>query len=217
MPCGLLSFCWFQNSCLDAVIRSSIVDDTPYNMFSRTALSRGAQLATCRQASSKLAQRRGYAAVSSAPDTHTYETTDVGGVKIAARDSHGPTTKLAIVAKAGTRYQPAPGLTAGLEEFAFKARLNRIDETGHFRGYELIRDDGYRTPRDGPHFESPVRASFWEVNCSHTTPGRLLLSRQASCARTFLTSPSYWQRSSRKPSTPVCLIKPLAHIRTLNQ
>jgi ubiquinol-cytochrome c reductase core subunit 2 len=88
-------------------------------MFSRKALSRGAQLAARRQACSGLAQRRGYAAAA-APSSLTYDTTDVAGVKIAARDSHGPTTKLAIVAKAGTRYQPAPGLTVGLEEFAFK-------------------------------------------------------------------------------------------------
>ncbi|KAK6083636.1 cytochrome b-c1 complex subunit 2 [Seiridium cupressi] len=107
-------------------------------MFSRTALSRGAQLAACRQASSKLAQRRGYAAAS-APATHTFETTDVAGVKVAARDSHGPTTKLAIVAKAGTRYQPAPGLTAGLEEFAFKASLASNDDPD-LLVYELIRE-----------------------------------------------------------------------------
>lgn len=57
---------------------------------------------------------------SSAPTSFTYETADVAGVTVATRDSHGPTTKLAIVAKAGTRYEPAPGLTVGLEEFAFK-------------------------------------------------------------------------------------------------
>jgi hypothetical protein len=45
---------------------------------------------------------------------------DVGGVKVASRDVAGPTTKLAVVAKAGTRYQSAPGLTSGLEQFAFK-------------------------------------------------------------------------------------------------
>lgn len=94
-------------------------------MFSRAALSRGPQLAARRQACSKLAQRRGYAAAASAPPSFTYETADVAGVKIATRDSHGPTTKLAIVAKAGTRYQPAPGLTVGLEEFAFKNTLKR--------------------------------------------------------------------------------------------
>jgi ubiquinol-cytochrome c reductase core subunit 2 len=48
----------------------------------------------------------------------------VSGLKIAARDGHGPTTKLAVIAKAGTRYQPLPGLTVGLEEFAFKVRNN---------------------------------------------------------------------------------------------
>ncbi|KAH8203253.1 hypothetical protein TruAng_002551 [Truncatella angustata] len=96
-------------------------------MFSRTALSRGAQLAARRQASSKLAQR-GYAAASSAPDSHTFETADVAGVKVAARDSHGPTTRLAIVAKAGTRYAPAPGLTAALEEEALVLEASFLRE-----------------------------------------------------------------------------------------
>ncbi|KAK6954901.1 Cytochrome b-c1 complex subunit 2, mitochondrial [Daldinia eschscholtzii] len=89
-------------------------------MFSRSALSRGAQLAARRRGCSQLAQRRGYAAASSAPSAFNYDTTEVAGVKVATRDSHGPTTKLAVVAKGGTRYQPAPGLTVGLEEFAFK-------------------------------------------------------------------------------------------------
>ncbi|KAK6845257.1 ubiquinol-cytochrome c reductase core subunit 1 [Apiospora arundinis] len=94
-------------------------------MISRAALSRGAQLAARRQASTKLAHRGYAAAASSAPSSFTYETTDVAGVKTATRDSHGPTTKLAVVAKAGTRYQPAPGLTVGLEEFAFKNTQKR--------------------------------------------------------------------------------------------
>lgn len=102
------------------------------NMISRAALSRGAQLAARRQASTKLAHRGYAAAASSAPSSFTYETTDVAGVKTATRDSHGPTTKLAVVAKAGTRYQPAPGLTVGLEEFAFKARLDIL--RSHFVG-----------------------------------------------------------------------------------
>lgn len=99
-------------------------------MLSRTALSRGAQLAARRQGS---AQLRSYAAAaaaaagSSIPTSFAYETTDVAGVKVASRDSHGPTTKLALVAKAGTRYEPAPGLTAGLEEFAFKVSLRDGD------------------------------------------------------------------------------------------
>jgi len=50
----------------------------------------------------------------------SYESSDVAGVKTASRDIAGPTTKLAVVAKAGTRYESAPGLTTGLEQFAFK-------------------------------------------------------------------------------------------------
>lgn len=68
------------------------------------------------------ANRRGLAASVSGTTSFSYESADVGGVKVASRDIAGPTTKLAIVAKAGTRYQPAPGLTAGLEQFAFKVR-----------------------------------------------------------------------------------------------
>src|SRR6478735_4924377 len=89
---------------------------SPAKMISRSSLARTAQQAarqSCR------VQRRTYAAAAS---TGSYETSDASGLKIASRDSHGPTTKLAVVAKAGTRYQPLPGLTAGLAEFAFKVR-----------------------------------------------------------------------------------------------
>jgi ubiquinol-cytochrome c reductase core subunit 2 len=68
----------------------------------------------------KPTNRRGLAAVSSGSTSFSYESADVGGVKTASRDVAGPTTKLAVVAKAGTRYQSLPGLTVGLEGFAFK-------------------------------------------------------------------------------------------------
>ncbi|KAK3303992.1 ubiquinol-cytochrome C reductase complex CORE protein 2 precursor [Chaetomium strumarium] len=86
-------------------------------MICRPALTRGSQLALRRQGAAKLAQR-GFAAVAS--PTASYEPTTIAGVKVASRDDNGPTTRLAIVAKAGTRYEPAPGLTVGLEEYAFK-------------------------------------------------------------------------------------------------
>lgn len=85
-------------------------------MISRSSLARTAQQAARRSCG---VQRRTFAAAAS---TGSYETSDVTGLKIASRDAHGPTTKLAIVAKAGTRFQPLPGLTVGLEEFAFKVR-----------------------------------------------------------------------------------------------
>ncbi|KAL2116327.1 hypothetical protein VTJ04DRAFT_8494 [Mycothermus thermophilus] len=86
-------------------------------MICRPALSRGSQLALRRQGVQKLAQR-GFAAAAS-PKT-SYEPTTIAGVKVAARDDNGPTTRLAVVAKAGTRYELLPGLTVGLEEYAFK-------------------------------------------------------------------------------------------------
>ncbi|KAK0612860.1 ubiquinol-cytochrome C reductase complex CORE protein 2 precursor [Bombardia bombarda] len=91
-------------------------------MISRSALTRGSQLALRRPDVSKLAQR-GFAAVAS--PKASYEPTDIAGVKVAARDDHGPTTRLAVVVRAGTRYEPLPGLTVGLEEFAFKNTQKR--------------------------------------------------------------------------------------------
>ncbi|KAK2590804.1 ubiquinol-cytochrome c reductase core subunit 1 [Conoideocrella luteorostrata] len=91
-------------------------------MISRSSLAKSAQQAIRRSCSVQPLQRRGFAAAAS---TGAFETTDVSGLKVASRDAHGPTTKLAIVAKAGTRYQPLPGLTVGLEEFAFKNTQRR--------------------------------------------------------------------------------------------
>ena len=88
-------------------------------MISRTSLARTAQQALRRSHNAQPLQRRAYAAAAS---SGAFETTDISGLKVASRDAHGPTTKLAVVAKAGTRYQPLPGLTVGLEEFAFKVR-----------------------------------------------------------------------------------------------
>jgi len=86
-------------------------------MISRSALSRGTQLALRSSGATKIAQR-GFAAAAS--EKASYEPTSIAGVKVASRDDGGPTTRLAIVAKAGTRYEPLPGLAVGLEEFAFK-------------------------------------------------------------------------------------------------
>lgn len=92
-------------------------------MIGRSALARGSKLALRQQGRAQLAQRRGLAAA--ATSSSSYEATDVAGIKVATRDPHGPTTKLAVIAKAGTRYQPLPGLTVGLEEFAFKNTQKR--------------------------------------------------------------------------------------------
>ncbi|KAH7321027.1 Metalloenzyme, LuxS/M16 peptidase-like protein [Stachybotrys elegans] len=100
-------------------------------MISRSSLARSAHQAVRRSGSVKPLHR----AFASAASTSTYQSSDVSGIKVASRDDHGPTTKLAVIAKAGTRYQPLPGLTFGLEGFAFKntqrrsaLRINRESE-----------------------------------------------------------------------------------------
>ena len=83
-------------------------------MLSRSAIGQSAQRVA------RTAARRNYSAAVSGSTSNSYENADVKGIKVASRDVSGPTTKLAIVAKAGTRYQTLPGLTSGLEQFAFK-------------------------------------------------------------------------------------------------
>ncbi|EQL00503.1 hypothetical protein G6O67_002752 [Ophiocordyceps sinensis] len=91
-------------------------------MIPRSLLARNAQQAIRRSRGASSLQSRGFAA---AVGTGAFDTADVSGLKVASRDAHGPTTKLAVVAKGGTRYQPLPGLTVGLEEFAFKNTQRR--------------------------------------------------------------------------------------------
>jgi len=88
-------------------------------MISRSATGRAAQLALRRVQPSN---RRGLAAAVSGSTQFSYESSDISGIKVASRDVAGPTTKLAVIAKAGTRYEPLPGLTSGLEQFAFKVQ-----------------------------------------------------------------------------------------------
>ena len=90
-----------------------------HTMLSRTTACRGAQRAARQQAVGRC-QRRGLAAPASG--SFQYQAGEAKGVKYASRDFAGPTTTLALVAKAGTRYQPLPGLTEGLANFAFRVR-----------------------------------------------------------------------------------------------
>jgi ubiquinol-cytochrome c reductase core subunit 2 len=88
-------------------------------MLSRSTACRSAARVAHKQAV-RPAQRRGLAAPASG--SFQYQSGDAQGVKFASRDFAGPTTTLALVAKAGTRYQPLPGLTEGLQNFAFRVR-----------------------------------------------------------------------------------------------
>lgn len=82
-------------------------------MIARSAISRTAQRAL-RQFTT---QSRGYAAASG---SFQYQQSDSAGIKIASRDQAGPVATVAIVAKAGTRYESWPGLSEALDRYAFK-------------------------------------------------------------------------------------------------
>ncbi|KAJ5176472.1 Cytochrome b-c1 complex subunit 2 [Penicillium canariense] len=85
-------------------------------MLSRSSLSRNAPRALS-------AGRRAMA--SAANPTFQYDVTEAAGVKVANREVAGATGTLALVAKAGSRYQPFPGFSDALEKFAFKTTLKR--------------------------------------------------------------------------------------------
>jgi hypothetical protein len=61
---------------------------------------------------------------SAANPSFQYDVTEAAGVKVANREVSGPTGTLALVAKAGSRYQPFPGFADALEKFAFKVRCS---------------------------------------------------------------------------------------------
>ncbi|KAJ5100220.1 Cytochrome b-c1 complex subunit 2 [Penicillium angulare] len=85
-------------------------------MLSRSSLSRNAPRALS-------AGRRAMA--SAANPTFQYDVSEAAGVKVANREVNGATGTLALVAKAGSRYQPFPGFSDALEKFAFKSTLKR--------------------------------------------------------------------------------------------
>ncbi|KAI9752784.1 MAG: hypothetical protein M4579_005490 [Chaenotheca gracillima] len=91
-------------------------------MLARCSLG-GHTSSAVRQQCRQPLHRRGLAAAASG--TFQYQTGEAAGVKIATRDLPGPTTHLALVAKAGTRYQLMPGLAEGLEKFAYKGTSKR--------------------------------------------------------------------------------------------
>lgn len=87
-------------------------------MVPRASFARATQRALRPQCSRTPNNRRTLASVKSAG--YSYETGEVNGIKFASRDIPGPTTQLALVARAGTRFQVFPGFAEGLEKFAFK-------------------------------------------------------------------------------------------------
>lgn len=84
-------------------------------MLSRSSFGRTAQRALRTQSASS---RRAFASAAS-PSTQ-YETAEAAGIKVANRELGGATSLLAVVAKAGSRYEPVPGFSDALARYAFQ-------------------------------------------------------------------------------------------------
>lgn len=55
--------------------------------------------------------------------TGTYNTTKIDGLRVASCDDGGRTSAVALVARAGSRFEPIPGASFLLEKFAFKVHI----------------------------------------------------------------------------------------------
>ncbi|KAI9933352.1 hypothetical protein ASPWEDRAFT_185518 [Aspergillus wentii DTO 134E9] len=93
-------------------------------MLSRSTFARNAPRALQKQCSAASASSRRGMASAVTPGLQ-YDVSESSGLKIANREVSGPTSTLALVAKAGSRYQPFPGFSDVLEHFAFKSTLKR--------------------------------------------------------------------------------------------
>lgn len=174
-------------------------------MLARSSISRGTQRALKPQCCAQLAQRRGLAAPASG--SFQYQTGDASGLKFASRDMAGPTTTLALVAKAGTRYQAFPGLTEGLEKFAFMVRRmsREARKAASELHYELdINQANHRVPRGDPLCELFVSLSSLVQSCHPTILGRTSSLAQSSFATTFHTTWSSLLRLLPRLDSHVC-------------
>lgn len=67
---------------------------------------------------------RGMATVKDAP-AFGFTVKEAAGIKVASRDDGSPTTSLSVVIKAGSRYEPAPGVSHLLEKFAYQVSVSK--------------------------------------------------------------------------------------------
>lgn len=134
-------------------------------MLSRSAVPQRAQRAV-RQAWQQ--QSRGLAEPASG--SFQYATGEAQGIKIAARDFQGPVASVAIVSRAGTRFQALPGLAEGLKWYAFKVRKS-IEHCGV--GYSAYGMFTHRTPKDARRYGYSENLNSWALFCSPNRPERM--------------------------------------------
>lgn len=163
-------------------------------MLSRSSLSRNAPRAFA-------AGRRSMA--SAASPAFQYDVSEASGVKVANREVEGPTGTLALVAKAGSRYQPFPGFSDALDRFAFK--VGPTPSIGSYQVYLVVLNIQFlnRLPSSGLPCGSPGRLSCWAVKSRRHTRAKTLSSGPSSSPRISPTSQSCWPRLLPSPSSQV--------------
>ena len=84
-------------------------------------LSAKSMLRTSAVASRRLTNNsRHMASAVSSSSTFNFTVGDSQGIKVASRDDGRPTTSLSVVIRAGSRYEPSPGVASLLQKFAFQ-------------------------------------------------------------------------------------------------
>ena len=175
-------------------------------MLSRSTFGRNAPRALQKQCSAAGASsRRGMA--SAATPGLQYDVTESAGVKVANREVAGPTGTLALVAKAGPRYQPVPGFSDALEQFAFKVRpfWHRSDPSRSISHLSAAQSNAILLSMDSPrsngrHCGSIGKSNCWAVKFPRHTRARTSSSRPSSSRAIFPTSPNSLRRLLLRPS-----------------
>lgn len=136
---------------------------------------------------------------SAANPTFQYDVSEVAGVKVANREVEGPTGTLALVAKAGSRYQPFPGFSDALEKFAFKVGLHKHPLMVLSPVFQANTTIG--SPHSSVrHCGLLERSSCWVVRSRQHTRAKMSSSVPNSFRTIFHTSQSFWRRSQASPS-----------------
>ncbi len=170
-------------------------------MVPRTSFARAARRTLHPQCSQTPNDRRTLASAKSAG--YSFETGEVNGIKFASRDIPGPTTQLALVARAGTRFQVFPGFAEGLEKFAFKVLSWTYEGMLHdvlTMAWNLFSRHISDHPSVSLESQSCLGRSY-----SHTIQEKILSSVPNSSETIYHTSPNYSVKSSQKPGSPVSI------------
>lgn len=97
-------------------------------MASSMRLASSSSRTACRRAALPLGSKRSYATPvgqSSAGEFSVSSSAGSSGIKVATLDEGLPTSAVTVAVRAGSRFEPLPGLAHVLKNFVFKVRQRR--------------------------------------------------------------------------------------------